>query len=126
MTARERAEAGDGRPPPPGLPAWLAAVRDHPDRPPPMQRHALTCLVRRIDWKTGTGAASAAELAADAGCSERTVMEGDQLGAPRPPAGADGAGPPPRRRDPVGQRVAAVPARREGAGRRSQHAPGGR
>ena len=52
---------------------WLKAVRDHPDRPPPVQRHVLTCLVLRLNWGTGSGYVSARQLAADAGCDERTV-----------------------------------------------------
>lgn len=48
---------------------WQKAVRDHLDRPP-----ALQCLVLdRLDWNTGTGHASVANLAADAGCKVQTV-----------------------------------------------------
>jgi hypothetical protein len=51
----------------------MKAVRDHPDRPPARQRDVLGMLVLRLDWRTGEGAASAAQLAADADCDERTV-----------------------------------------------------
>ena len=56
-----------------GLGNWLKAVRDHPDRPSPTQCHALACLALRLDWTTGAGFASTAEIAADAGCDENTV-----------------------------------------------------
>lgn len=52
---------------------WQKAVRDCPDRPPPEQRLVLDCLALRLDWKTGCGSASSAQLAADAGCAVRTV-----------------------------------------------------
>jgi hypothetical protein len=56
-----------------GLGNWLKAVRDHPKRPSPMQCFALDRLALRLDWTTGEGFASTAEVAADAGCGERTV-----------------------------------------------------
>jgi hypothetical protein len=52
---------------------WLTALRDHPQRPPVAQRMALHALALRMDWQTGTGYASTAQLAADADCGERTV-----------------------------------------------------
>jgi hypothetical protein len=52
---------------------WLAAVRDHPERPPALQRLALTCLALRMDWTTGRGYASTGQLAADTDAEERTV-----------------------------------------------------
>ena len=52
---------------------WMTAIRDHPARPPAAQRHVLAMLALRLHWKTGEGAASAAQLAADADCCERTV-----------------------------------------------------
>jgi hypothetical protein len=52
---------------------WLVAIRDHPQRPPALQRHVLTCLGLRMDWSTGRGFASAEQLAADADAEERTV-----------------------------------------------------
>jgi hypothetical protein len=52
---------------------WMAAVRDHPDRPPMLQSHVLTMLALRLDWSTGRGFASTAQLAADADCSPPTV-----------------------------------------------------
>lgn len=53
---------------------WMTAVRDHPGRPSTMQRHVLLCLALRMDWRTGTGFASAAQLAADADASEDTAQ----------------------------------------------------
>lgn len=38
-----------------------------------MQCHVLVMLALRMDWSTGTGYASAAQLEADAQCEERTV-----------------------------------------------------
>lgn len=52
---------------------WLAALRDHPDRPPVTQRMVLVSLAQRMDWSTGCGYASTGTLAADADCAERTV-----------------------------------------------------
>ncbi|MGH3162566.1 MAG: hypothetical protein ACRDOC_11815 [Streptosporangiaceae bacterium] len=52
---------------------WMKAVRDHPDRPSARQRDVLGMLVLRLDWKTGCGAVSIAQLAADADCEERIV-----------------------------------------------------
>ena len=63
----------DGLPPPVRPLKWMAAVRDHPDRPPPEQCLVLDRLALRVDWKTGKGFASAAELAGDADVGERTV-----------------------------------------------------
>src|ERR1039457_213570 len=52
---------------------WLVAIRDHPQRPPAMQRYVLTVLALRLDWKTGAGFASTAQLAADADVTPPTV-----------------------------------------------------
>lgn len=52
---------------------WVAAIRDHPGRPPSAQCHALTMLALRLDWMTGCGFASVGQLAADAAVSEPTV-----------------------------------------------------
>ena len=52
---------------------WMKAVRDHPERPSPEQCHVLKCLALRLDWATGAGFASNADLAADAEVSESTV-----------------------------------------------------
>ena len=52
---------------------WLAAVRDHPHRPGPLQRHVLTMLALRLDWSTGRGFASVRDIAADADASDHTV-----------------------------------------------------
>ena len=52
---------------------WLKAVRDQPDRPPPVQRHVLTCLLLRVDWESGEGFASTESLMADADCGASTV-----------------------------------------------------
>lgn len=52
---------------------WLAALRDHPERPPVTQRMVLYCLAQRMDWSTGCGFASTAQLAGDADCSPPTV-----------------------------------------------------
>ena len=52
---------------------WMAAVRDHPDRPPTGQRLVLISLALRMDWSTSQGFASADQLARDADCEERTV-----------------------------------------------------
>jgi hypothetical protein len=52
---------------------WLTAVRDHPDRPAALQRHALTMLALRLDWATGRGFASMRDIAADADASDHTV-----------------------------------------------------
>jgi hypothetical protein len=59
---------------------WMTAVRDHPDRPAAMQCHVLDRLALRMDWQTGCGAASAAQLAADADCDERTVQRATKWG----------------------------------------------
>lgn len=56
-----------------GLGNWLKAVRDHPDRLDHAQYRALACLALRLDWVTGEGFASIAEVAADADCGERTA-----------------------------------------------------
>jgi len=53
--------------------AWLAIVRDHPERPGPMQCHVLTMFALRLDWSTGQGFCSEAQLMADADASGRTV-----------------------------------------------------
>jgi hypothetical protein len=52
---------------------WLAAVRDHPEKPAPMQCHVLTMLAVRMDWTTGTGFVSVTQMAGDAGASEHTA-----------------------------------------------------
>ncbi len=52
---------------------WLVAIRDHPERPPAVQRLVLQCLALRLDWRTGSGFASVAEVAEDADASEPTV-----------------------------------------------------
>jgi hypothetical protein len=52
---------------------WMAAVRDHANRPTGTQRHVLFALALRMDWQTGCGFASSAQLASDAEASERTV-----------------------------------------------------
>lgn len=58
---------------------WMAAVRDHPERPASMQCHVLYSLALRLRWSTdrdgaeGTGFASGRQLAGDACASDRTV-----------------------------------------------------
>jgi hypothetical protein len=52
---------------------WLVAIRDHPDRPPALQRLALYSLALRVDWRTGRGFASTQMLADDASAGESTV-----------------------------------------------------
>jgi hypothetical protein len=52
---------------------WMKALRDHPFRPATAQCHVLYSLALRMDWETGAGFASAAQLAEDAACRERTV-----------------------------------------------------
>jgi hypothetical protein len=52
---------------------WLVAIRDHPERPAPLQCHVLTMLALRMDWKTGTGYASTGQLMTDAKVAESTV-----------------------------------------------------
>ena len=56
---------------------WLKAVRDQPDRPPPVQRHVLTCLLLRVDWESGEGFASTESLMADADCGGEHGQAGD-------------------------------------------------
>jgi hypothetical protein len=53
---------------------WLVAVRDHPERPPPTQRLVLHCLALRMNWQTGRGFASVAQLGADADAAKNTVL----------------------------------------------------
>lgn len=53
--------------------SWLQAIRDHPKRPPAMQRHVLTMLAVRLDFRTGSGFVSTGTLMADADACERTV-----------------------------------------------------
>ena len=53
--------------------SWLIAIRDHPDRPPAMQRHILTMLALRMNWTTGQGFAGIRDLMADADASKATV-----------------------------------------------------
>jgi hypothetical protein len=72
---------GDGLPqPPPVRPLeWMTLVRDHPDRPPQVQRLVLDQLALRLDWDEhgkhvpGHGFASVAQLAQDANCHPSTV-----------------------------------------------------
>jgi hypothetical protein len=52
---------------------WLMEVRDHPKRPPALQRHVLTMLALRMDWYTGRGSATVKTLMADADASKNTV-----------------------------------------------------
>jgi hypothetical protein len=52
---------------------WMAAVRDHPDRPPSRQFLVLACLALRMNWRTGTGYASGRTLGKDADCGASTV-----------------------------------------------------
>jgi hypothetical protein len=52
---------------------WLVAIRDHPGRPPAVQRLVLHCLALRMNWETGAGFASTGQLAADSDAEERTV-----------------------------------------------------
>jgi hypothetical protein len=52
---------------------WLTAIRDHPERPPAMQRHILTMLALRMNWATGQGFAGIRDLMADADASKTTV-----------------------------------------------------
>jgi hypothetical protein len=52
---------------------WLAAIRDDPDRPPADQVLVLAMLALRMDWKTGAGATTGWQLAADADAADRTV-----------------------------------------------------
>lgn len=59
---------------------WLVAVRDHPNRPPPLQCHVLTCLALRLDWATGRGFASTLTLIKDASAEERTVRRATRWG----------------------------------------------
>jgi hypothetical protein len=51
----------------------MTAIRDHPERPSADQCLVLDRLALRMDWQTGCGYASVAQLAADTGCSEATV-----------------------------------------------------
>jgi hypothetical protein len=59
---------------------WMTAVRDHPDRPPALQRHVLFMLALRLDWATGCGFASTGQLAGDSDCDERTVKRATKWG----------------------------------------------
>jgi hypothetical protein len=52
---------------------WLAAVRDHPQRPAAPQCWVLTALALRLDWAAGSGYVSTERLRSDAGITERTV-----------------------------------------------------
>lgn len=58
---------------------WMAAIRDHPERPPAMQYHVLTMLALRLSWSAkpgrpvGAGFASTSQLMADAEVSESTA-----------------------------------------------------
>jgi hypothetical protein len=53
---------------------WMAAIRDHPDRPSAKEAHVLGLLALRLDWKTGTGYVSIEQLATDAGVARSTVQ----------------------------------------------------
>jgi hypothetical protein len=76
-----RVKPEDGLPPPPPVRPleWMTLVRDHHDRPPPVQCRVLDCLALRLDWDErgrhvpGHGFASVAQLAEDAGCRALTV-----------------------------------------------------
>jgi hypothetical protein len=59
---------------------WLVAIRDHPARPPAMQRHVLACLALRLDWKTGRGFTSTAQVMADSDASKATVKRATRWG----------------------------------------------
>ncbi len=59
---------------------WLVAVRDHPERPAAVQRMVLWSLALRLDWATGCGYASSAQLAGDADACERTVRYATRWG----------------------------------------------
>jgi hypothetical protein len=56
-----------------GLGKWLVALREHPDRLDHAQHRALVSLAVRLDWKSGDGFASIAEVAVDADCGMATV-----------------------------------------------------
>ena len=57
-----------------GLGNWLTAIRDHPDPLPDAQYRALVGLALRLDWRTGAGFASVAEVAMDARCHRTTAQ----------------------------------------------------
>lgn len=59
---------------------WMAAVRDHPERPSEVKRLVLWALALRLDWQTGCGYASVTQLAADADCQQRTVKYATKWG----------------------------------------------
>jgi hypothetical protein len=52
---------------------WLKTIRDHPERPPTVQRYVLAMLALRLDWKTGAGYVSTFQLVADSDVSESTI-----------------------------------------------------
>ena len=59
---------------PRGPMTWLAAIRDHPRKPPTEQCHALTMLVLRLDWKTLNGHCGTVQLQADTDAGRSTVL----------------------------------------------------
>jgi hypothetical protein len=52
---------------------WMAAIRDHPERPSSAQCFVLDRLALRLNWTDGTGRASVAQLACDSAVEPRTV-----------------------------------------------------
>jgi hypothetical protein len=59
---------------------WLRAIRDHPHRPPALQRHSLAMLALRLDDRSGQGFCSTAQVMADADASKSTVMRATKWG----------------------------------------------
>jgi hypothetical protein len=59
---------------------WLMSIRDHPARPPAIQRHVLCCLALRMTWETGCGFASTAQMMADSDASKATVKRATKWG----------------------------------------------
>lgn len=59
---------------------WLRSIRDHPKRPPALQRHALAMLALRLDDRTGCGFASVVQVMADADASKATVKRATRWG----------------------------------------------
>jgi hypothetical protein len=57
---------------------WLTAVSGHPDPLPDAWHRVLVCLALALDWRTGRGFTSAAQLAERAGCSEQTAQRAPQ------------------------------------------------
>jgi len=56
-----------------GLGEWLVTLRDHSKGLPDAQYRALASLGVRLDWVTGRGFASLAQVAGDAYCGESTA-----------------------------------------------------